>query len=108
MKVIRNSWIPWGRYGAINLFGVLFAKRDMPLTAEVMNHEQIHTAQMRELLYLPFYLVYVLEWLLRMVQTRGDTFEAYKRISFEEEAYRHDSDLGYLRRRRPFGQWRQS
>ena len=38
MKVIRNSVIPFGkRYGAINLFGVLFAKRDMHLSGEVMN-----------------------------------------------------------------------
>ena len=55
MKVIRNRFLPIGRrYGAINLFGILFAKHDMALTPEVMNHESIHTAQIRELLWVPF------------------------------------------------------
>lgn len=107
MKVIRTDLLPIGRrYGAINLFGVLFAHHDMTLTPEVMNHESIHTAQMRELLYLPFYLLYILEWLWRLIQTHGNSFEAYCKISFEREAYHRDHDLGYLARRRPFAQYR--
>ena len=85
MKVIRNSVIPFGkRYGAINLFGVLFAKRDMHLSGEVMNHE----------------------WLIRLVQSQGNYYEAYRRISFEREAYEYCRDPGYLSRRRCFAQWR--
>lgn len=107
MKVIRNNILPIGRhYGAINLFGVIFAHHDMSLTRQVLNHEAIHTAQMREMLYLPFYLLYVLEWLWRLIQTRGNSFEAYRRISFEREAYRCDHDQKYLSRRRPFAQYR--
>lgn len=107
MKVIRNRLLPIGkRYGAINLFGVLFAKRDMRLTLEVINHERIHTAQMRELLYIPFYILYVLEWLWRVIQSRGDTYKAYKQISFEREAYDRGPDLSYLPRRPRFAQWR--
>lgn len=64
MKVIRNKLLPIGkRYGAINLFGVLFVKRDMSVTDRVLNHERIHTKQMRELGYVGFYLLYVAEWL---------------------------------------------
>lgn len=107
MKIIRNSLIPVGKgFGAINLFGVLFAKNDMRLTPEVINHERIHTAQMRELLYLPFYVIYVLEWLMRMIQFRGKLYKAYYNISFEKEAYRHGGDLHYLHHRRAFSQWR--
>lgn len=107
MKVIRNGILPIGKdYGAINLFGVLFAKRDMRITPEVINHELIHTAQMRELLFIPFYLIYVLEWLWRLFQCHGDSFAAYKRISFEREAYAYGPDLTYLCRRRKFAQWR--
>lgn len=108
MKVIRNSILPVGReFGAINLFGALFAKPDMRLTPEVMNHEEIHSRQMRELLYIPFYLIYVAEWLCRLVRCRGNRYRAYLDISFEREAYRHGPDLGYLTRRKPFAQWRQ-
>ncbi len=109
MKVIWNNVIPFGRrYGAINLFGVLFAKRGMVVTKEVVNHEEIHSAQLRELLFIPFYIVYVAEWLWRLVQQRGDTYRAYRSISFEREAYAHASDLDYMRRRRHFAQWRKS
>lgn len=107
MKVIRNKILPIGKnYGAINLFGVLLAKPSMPLTPEVMNHEAIHTAQMRELLYLPFYIVYILEWLWRLVAARGNTFKAYRNISFEREAYSFGHKLDYLAHRRYFAQWR--
>lgn len=106
MKVIRNSILPMGKqYGAINLFGVLFVKHSMRLTPEVMIHEKIHTAQMRELFFIPFYILYVLEWVLRLIQTRGKMHSAYHRISFEKEAYLYASDLNYLNHRRAFAQW---
>ncbi len=107
MKVIRNDIIPFGRmFGAVNLFGILFAKRHMPLTPQVINHEEIHTAQIRELLYLPFYVVYLAEWLYRLVKHRGNIADAYFDISFEREAYAFGDDLSYLSRRRHFAQWR--
>lgn len=106
MKVIRNTLIPLGKgFGAINLFGVLFAKKDMRLTPEVINHERIHTAQMRELLYIPFYILYVIEWVIRLIQFRGKIYKSYYNISFEKEAYSNGDDLRYLGRRRRFAQW---
>ena len=107
MIVIRNRLIPIGRrYGAINLFGILFAKPDMPLTPEVINHERIHTRQMLELLIVPFYLIYITEWLARVLAYRGNTYEAYRRTSFEREAYAHGADTSYLSHRPIFAQWR--
>lgn len=106
MIIIRNSIIPFGRdYGAINLFGILFVKPDMPLTAEVINHERIHTAQMRELLYAPFYIIYIIEWLIRLLQQKN-LFRAYRAISFEREAYANGNNLSYLNHRKRFAQWR--
>lgn len=100
MKIIYNRLIPFGRnFLAINLFGVLFAKS--PCDSVTINHEEIHTRQMRELLYLPFYVAYVVEWLFRLAQYR-DFMKAYAAISFEREAYANQRDLGYLRRRRPY------
>lgn len=107
MKIIRNSIIPIGKgFGAINLFGILFAKHDMRLSEEVLNHEMIHTAQMKELLYLPFYIIYVCEWFVRMIQFKGRIYTSYYNISFEKEAYRKGNDLTYLKNRRHFAQWR--
>lgn len=108
MLIIRNNILPVGRrYGAINLFGVLFVKYDMILTPEVINHEKIHTAQMRELFYLPFYIAYVLEWIYHLLIFRNP-YMAYCKISFEREAYVHGSDLNYLSSRKRFAQWKRS
>lgn len=107
MKVIRNRLLPVGRrYGAINLFGIIFAKHNVHLSDELLNHEAIHSRQMSELLYLPFYIMYVAEWLIRLVQKHGNTYNAYRAISFEQEAYMHAGDHLYLARRRPYAQWR--
>lgn len=106
MKIIRNNIIPFGKFGAINLFGILFAKQNMPLTKEVINHEMIHTRQMRELLYIPFYILYIIEWCLLIIKNRGSLYKSYHEISFEREAYDHGDDLGYLAHRKSFAQWR--
>ena len=63
MKIVRNNIIPFKGFLAINLFGILFVRGDNYISPQVINHEKIHTAQMRELLYIPFYLWYVLEWM---------------------------------------------
>ncbi len=84
---------------AICLFGFIFSVR--PLDKAELNHELIHAAQQRELLYLPFFLWYGIEWLVLLMKYR-DRMEAYRHIRFEEEAYQHQHDLSYLSRRRHF------
>ena len=86
-------------YLAICLFGLVFSVR--PLNAVEFNHERIHAAQQRELLYLPFFLWYFLEWLVLLMKYR-DREKGYRNIRFEKEAYNHQDDLGYLKKRRHF------
>lgn len=100
MLIIKNKIIPFGKhFFAINLFGILFAKGECDET--IINHESIHTAQIKELLYIFFYLLYVIEWLIRVIQYRG-CIKGYQNISFEREAYTHQHDLEYLGKRRRF------
>lgn len=107
MKIIRNNILPLGRrYVAINLFGILFVKRGCLLSPQLINHESIHTRQMLETGIIFFYLLYIIEWIIRLFQTRFDTFAAYHKISFEREAYTHGDDLSYLSTRRPYAMWR--
>lgn len=121
--VIRNHLLPFGPFLAINLFGLIFVRRGRPFVATDLNHEQIHTRQMRELLYLPFYLIYIIEWLVRLAQTfcsqepapgnrqepaprkQSRLLRAYHRISFEREAYACQHDPDYLSNRAPWA-WR--
>lgn len=101
MKVIRNKFIPFSGFAAINLFGVLFVRPDTIMTKRLINHEQIHTAQMKELWFIPFYILYILEWLYRLTQPGN----SYSNISFEREAYANDRYDKYLEHRKPFAMW---
>lgn len=66
MKIIYNNILPFKGFKAINLFGVLFARKGANITQTTINHESIHTEQMKELLYLLFYIWYIIEWLIRL------------------------------------------
>lgn len=100
MKVIYNSLIPFKGFSAINLFGVIFARKEYKeLSQRVLNHEAIHTAQMKELLYIGFYIWYLVEWLIKLCQYGR---KAYENISFEREAYAYQNDDTYLKRRKHF------
>jgi hypothetical protein len=120
MKIIRNKYIPFPGYKAINLFGVLFVKNNAKIDEVTINHESIHSAQIAEvmiasipfalllwlftnvclgllLVIVSYYLWYVIEWLIRL--PKGN---AYKNISFEREAYANQDDLSYLKNRKRF------
>ena len=101
MKIIRSKYIPLRGFSAINLLGVLFVHPGVYLSRELINHERIHTAQMLEMGVIGFYLWYVAEWLFRLFRPGN----AYRRISMEREAFEHERDLSYLRRRRHYA-WR--
>ena len=98
MKIVRSKYVPFKGFVAINLFGVIVARNDVRLSRRTINHERIHTAQMREMGYLPFYVWYVVEWLVRL-PLRGN---AYRNISFEREAYSFMGYLDYLEHRRHY------
>lgn len=99
MKVIYNNIIPFPGYKAMNLFGILFARKGARIDDETINHESIHTAQIKELLYIFFYIWYGVEWLVRLCQYGSD---AYYNISFEREAYSNESNLEYLKNRKGY------
>ena len=98
MKIIRNKFIPFSGYKAMNLFGVLFVRGNARISERTLRHEAIHTAQMKEMLYVFFYIWYVIEWLIRLFM-KGN---AYRNISFEREAYANQDNLNFLKNRKRF------
>lgn len=99
-KVIHIKRFPvGGGFYAINILGVIFSTQH--LNAVELNHERIHTAQQRELLFVGFYLWYVIEWLFLLFKYRNG-IKAYYNIRFEKEAYRHQNDLDYLKHRKHY------
>ena len=98
MRIIRNRMLPPRRYDAINILGLLFCRPTTQITAELVRHEQIHTRQMIEMLFVGFYLWYLVEWLVRLPLPGN----AYRMLSLEREAYDHMDEPDYLRQRRPY------
>lgn len=100
MKIVYNSLIPFKGFLAINLFGLFFVRKELKtkVTDIVINHESIHTEQQKELGFIFFYIIYVIEWFIRLFK-KGN---AYRSISFEQEAYSNEKDLNYLKTRKRY------
>ena len=60
-----------------------------------INHEKIHIRQQLELLIVPFFIWYFIEYGFRLMQYKDKNI-AYHNISFEREAYKNEKDLDYL------------
>lgn len=78
--------------GGLAFWPFIFVPKNAIVTPELLNHERIHLRQQLELLIIPFYVWYLLEFF-----TKG-----YYNISFEKEAYGNDKNLEYLKTRKIF------
>ncbi len=80
---------------AITIFPfILLSDQRLKEDKILVNHEMIHIRQQLELLVLPFYLWYLIEFFIRYLKT-GSRFQAYVNISFEKEAYANENNLNY-------------
>lgn len=99
MKIIENKFIPPRGFIAIMLFGVIFTRDRSRIDPVTINHEAIHLAQMKETLYLGFYIIYLAEYILQLFRQGFNSKKAYMAIRFEIEAFAHEKDLEYLKYR---------
>lgn len=103
MKVIQNKLIPFKGFKYINLFGLILTRDKSKITDIEYNHEKIHLKQMQEMLWLPFHIWYLIEYLvISTVRLFDKQNERYHDISFEEEAYANESNLDYCNERQHF------
>lgn len=95
--VVFKYLVPKGFRG-FTFFPFVFLTDKKDKHPEVLNHERIHIRQQLELLVIPFFIWYGIEFLIRLVQYKNRK-EAYYNISFECEAYVKEKDLNYLKKR---------
>lgn len=96
--IVTKYLIPKG-YRGLAVFPFVFVKYSLDKENPVfVNHERIHLRQQLELLIVPFFVLYFLEFFLRLIQYRNVDL-AYRNISFEREAYANEKDLDYLKNR---------
>lgn len=126
MIVIENRFIPVKGYKCMTVWPFIFLHKGRMMNDVDRQHEGIHGAQQKEMLPVAFAVAivlasfgcgwwslmalplwfywYVLEWIVRFI-AYGNQWEAYRNISFEQEAFIHERDFGtdyYLPKRRPF------
>lgn len=101
MKIINNKILPPRKFLAINLFGFIFTRDINKITNRTIIHESIHTMQMKETLYIFFYIWYGIEWIVRLIEYKDATL-AYYNISFERESYSNEDNIEYLKTRKNF------
>lgn len=77
---------------------IILRSKDLNKNQRLLNHERIHLRQQLELLLIFFYLWYGIEFLVHFVRY-GNYYNAYRKISFEQEAYTHEHNLNYLKKR---------
>ena len=101
MIIVIKYFVPRG-FNGITLFPfIILNTNELKEDKVLIRHERIHWRQQLELLLLPFYLWYLIEFIIRWFQYR-DRLEAYRNISFEREAYRNEYQHNYLNQRKWF------
>lgn len=96
--IVSKYLIPKGFRG-LTVFPLVFLKSaDSKSNLVLLNHEKIHLRQQLELLILPFFVWYFLEFLYLLIKYK-ERNSAYRNISFEREAYANEKDLYYIKQR---------
>ena len=83
---IHTKCFPARKFHAITLFPFIFFN-GQPLTEREIRHETIHLWQQAVLLVAPFYVLYILFWIVNLLRFRN-LDRAYREIPFERSAYR--------------------
>lgn len=101
MRIVFCKWFPPKGFDAITLVWWIVVRDGYKISAHVINHEEIHSKQQKEMLILPFFIWYGLEFLFRLLQYRN-WMTAYKNVSFEREAYANQMSRIYVGNRKHF------
>ena len=97
LLIIRVPFLP---AAGMALFPFILVKSNILKSNKlIINHENIHLRQQLELLLIPFYILYLLNYLLNLLHYFSHN-KAYKNIVFEREAFSSDQNPDYLKSRR--------
>ena len=97
--------VPWMRPAGMALFPfILIRERRFEYDPVLINHELIHFRQQLEMLIIPFYLLYLVNYAFNLVKYR-DHYTAYRKMYYEREAYTNERDMKYLKKRKFWAFW---
>jgi len=100
--IIYNDKLLFKNVEGITLFPFIILKEKYKGNSEeILKHEFIHIKQQIEMLVIPFFIIYLLEWFVKLFKYGG---KAYNNISFEREAYANEDVTNYTKIRK-FWAW---
>ena len=98
--LIFSKYLFFSTFNAIAIWPFIILKdKELKNDFILINHENIHLHQQREMLWLPFFLFYIIEYFIKLIIYKKPKL-AYFNLSFEREAYQNEQNLTYLRNRK--------
>ncbi len=121
MRIINvfNNHLPFEGYTALTILPFVFVRNNMKkmFTKTAERHEKTHALQQMEMLVVgllmtwmmyemdfgwfslsgmfAFFEVYILEWIMKLPFCKFNRSRTYRSVSFEQEAYEHQDEIGY-------------
>lgn len=93
MKVIHSKKFPYfSNY--INILGKVYTK--VRLLPYEINNEKIHSLQIKELYYIGYYILFVIEYLIKLLFAFNFK-RAYNKVSFVKERIEKQRDYNYAK-----------
>lgn len=99
--IIVNKYLVPKKAVAIAIWPFIIFKEKRFITRVRINHEKIHLAQQKELLVIPFYILYAFNFIFNLIFLKA---HPYYHIVFEIEAYDNQYNVSYLKNRK-FWAW---
>ncbi|MCF6224525.1 MAG: hypothetical protein L3J34_12485 [Flavobacteriaceae bacterium] len=98
--IIFLKYIFFSSFNALAIWPFIFLKdKSLKNDTILLNHEKIHLRQQIELIWFAFFIVYFIEFLIKLIIYKKPKL-AYFNLSFEREAYQNEHNLNYLRHRK--------
>ncbi|MDH3321359.1 MAG: hypothetical protein OEM04_00125 [Flavobacteriaceae bacterium] len=98
--LIFSKYLFFSTFNALAVWPFIFLKeKELKNNMILLNHENIHLHQQKELLWLFFFLFYLIEFIVKLIIYKQPKI-AYFNLSFEREAYQNEHNLDYVRQRR--------
>ncbi len=104
LKRVYSNIIPFSGYIAMTVFPWVFIRKDLSqkYTPTANRHELTHAYQQLECLWVLFFVWYVIEWFIKIPICYFTCKNAYRSISFEQEAYDNQGKVDYNKSRRHY------
>lgn len=104
LKRVYCKHFPFAGYKALTFCPWVFIRESAKqrYTPTTNRHEMIHALQQLELVWVLFFLLYGLEWFIKLFFCNFNAHKAYRSISFEQEAYYNQGNVNYNKERKHY------